>query len=124
MQSLLAVMPYLERGVSHADAAQEQLAASRVAAAWRLGQWEVLRGMVPSHLDLLEGDERWEVRLGKMLSAVHSRSAKTIESLLAPVLVSHIAIVRPAPAFLHWMLLTPGCASMLGSRSQRRLSLL
>ena len=73
-----------------ADAAQEQLAASRMAAAWRLGQWDVLRGMAPSNLDLLEGDERWEVRLGKMLSAVHSRSAKSIEGLPMPMpVLSH-----------------------------------
>ena len=61
---------------SAADTAQEQLAASRVAAAWRLGQWDVLEvpaGTSPLQLDLLDSGERWEVRLGKMLAAVHNR---------------------------------------------------
>lgn len=61
---------------SVADIAKEQLAASRMAAAWRLGQWEVLEGLpspAPHQLDLLDSDERWEVRLGKMLAAVHTR---------------------------------------------------
>lgn len=57
--------------------AQQQLAATRVAAAWRLGQWEVLEDIAAptsSHLEVLDSDECWEVRLGKMLSAVHNRS--------------------------------------------------
>ncbi len=47
-----------------------------MAAAWRLGQWDVLEGTgshVVDHMDLLDSDERWEVRLGKMLAAVHTR---------------------------------------------------
>lgn len=62
----------------HADTAQQQLAASRVASAWRLGHWDMLEGTVAAtsdHLDVLDADERWEVRLGKMLSAVHHRYA-------------------------------------------------
>lgn len=49
-----------------------------MAAAWRLGQWDVLEGTVAltsDHLEVLDTDERWEVRLGKLLSAVHNRSA-------------------------------------------------
>lgn len=49
-----------------------------MAAAWRLGQWDVLEGLpgpAPEQLDLLDSDERWEVRLGHMLAAVHTRSA-------------------------------------------------
>ncbi len=45
-------------------------------AALRLGQWDVLEGTaghVVDHMDLLDSDERWEVRLGKMLAAVHTR---------------------------------------------------
>lgn len=47
-----------------------------MAAAWRLGHWDVLEGShspAPQQLDLLDSDERWEVRLGKMLAAVHTR---------------------------------------------------
>lgn len=60
------------------DTAKQQLAATRVAAAWRLGHWDVLEGTAVStsdHLEVLDADERWEVRLGKMLSAVHNRLA-------------------------------------------------
>ncbi len=64
------------RDILCADIAQEQLAASRVAAAWRLGKWEVLEASpttAPGQLALLDSDERWEVCLGKMLAAVHTR---------------------------------------------------
>ena len=47
-----------------------------MAAAWRLGQWDVLEGLpgpAPDQLEVLDSDERWEVRLGKMLAAVHTR---------------------------------------------------
>ncbi|KAL3137629.1 hypothetical protein ABBQ38_004906 [Trebouxia sp. C0009 RCD-2024] len=68
------------------EIAKDQLAASRMAAAWRLGQWDVLEGLpgpAPEQLDLLDSDERWEVRLGHMLAAVHTRQADKVKVELA-----------------------------------------
>ena len=95
-------------GLLIADIAKEQLAASRMAAAWRLGQWDVLEGLpspAPHQLDLLDSDERWEVRLGKMLTAVHTRwvlSSTLFLTLLYPALpcsalpLSCVVLVCPA----------------------------
>lgn len=60
-----------------------QLAALGVAASWRLGRWAPLEG----YLELaredaggaelgLDAEERWEVRLGRLLAAMHRRCAQ------------------------------------------------
>ena len=82
-----------------ADVAKEQLAASRMAAAWRLGQWDMLEGLpspAPHQLEVLDSDERWEVRLGKMLTAVHTRCVLS-STLFSTLLWS--ALPCPAPVF-------------------------
>lgn len=75
-------MPVLCAG---AGAAVRQLAALGVAASWRLGRWAPLEG----YLELaredsgaggaelgLDAEERWEVRLGRLLAAMHRRCAQ------------------------------------------------
>lgn len=74
-----------------AGLARRQLAALGVAAAWRLGRWGALEGHL-AHTradgaepggcgpgaggDLgLDAEERWEVRLGRLLTAMHRRRA-------------------------------------------------
>jgi hypothetical protein len=59
-----------------ADAERPHLAACGVAAAWRLGRW----GLLGEHLAATRGaagklqpDDAWEVRLGEVLAAFHSR---------------------------------------------------
>ena len=53
---------------------RRQLAALGVAASWRLGRWDLLERYLPAAeaagQDLLDGGDRWEVRLGRLLSAV------------------------------------------------------
>ena len=61
-----------------ADAAKPHLAACGAAAAWRLGQWELLdsyleQTRLPVHV--LDAGDQWEVRLGELLSALHRRRA-------------------------------------------------
>ena len=52
---------------------QHQLAALGVAAGWRLGRWDLLDRYLPAAEaaapELLDGADRWEVRLGRLLSA-------------------------------------------------------
>ncbi|KAL0053239.1 hypothetical protein WJX82_003001 [Trebouxia sp. C0006] len=87
MGHLQGMMTQVDGWASHSsEVAKEQLAASRMAAAWRLGQWDVLEGTaghVVDHMDLLDSDERWEVRLGKMLAAVHTRQADVVKVEIA-----------------------------------------
>ncbi|KAL0029509.1 hypothetical protein WJX79_000191 [Trebouxia sp. C0005] len=87
MGHLQGMMTQVDGWASHSsEVAKEQLAASRMAAAWRLGQWDVLEGTaghVADHMDLLDSDERWEVRLGKMLAAVHTRQADVVKVEIA-----------------------------------------
>lgn len=57
-----------------ADAAKCQLAASGVAAAWRLGQWDVLSEHLPrTHVgyERLDAEDRWEVLMPQK-SAIHA----------------------------------------------------
>ncbi len=53
---------------------RRQLAALGVAASWRLGRWDLLDRYLPAAEgagpELLDGGDRWEVRLGRLLSAV------------------------------------------------------
>ena len=66
-------------------AAVRQLAALGVAASWRLGRWALLEGYLDmaredaragqAELDL-DAEERWEVRLGRLLAAMHRRCAQ------------------------------------------------
>ena len=61
----------------NAEAATPQLAASGVAAAWRLGRWEALdsyltQARAPA-ADTLDGEQRWDVRIGQVLANMHRR---------------------------------------------------
>ena len=61
-----------------ADAAKPRLVACGAAAAWRLGQWELLdsyleQTRLPVHV--LDAGDQWEVRMGELLSALHRRRA-------------------------------------------------
>lgn len=65
-------------------AAVRQLAALGVAASWRLGRWAPLEGYLElaredasaGEAELgLDAEERWEVRLGRLLAAMHRRCA-------------------------------------------------
>ena len=61
-----------------ADGAKPHLAACGAAAAWRLGQWELLdEYLAQTHTSghLLDAGEQWEVRLGELLSGLHRRHA-------------------------------------------------
>ena len=61
-----------------------------MAAAWRLGQWDVLEGSSPTglaQLGLLDSEGRWEVRLANMLAAVHTRSGDNHHTLLVSPVV-------------------------------------
>ena len=61
-----------------ADAAKPHLAACGAAAAWRLGQWELLDsylGQTHDMTHLLDAPDQWEVRLGELLSGLHRRCA-------------------------------------------------
>lgn len=61
-----------------ADGAKPHLAACGAAAAWRLGQWELLAEyLARTHTSghLLDAGEQWEVRLGELLSGLHHRQA-------------------------------------------------
>ena len=55
------------------EPAKHQLAALGVAAGWRLGRWDLLDRYLPAAEaavpELLDGADRWEVRLGRLLSA-------------------------------------------------------
>lgn len=60
-----------------------QLAASAVAASWRLGRWELLdqyltvaEGAGP---ELLDSSERWEVRLGHLMGAVARKDPVAVD---------------------------------------------
>ncbi len=66
-------------------AAVRQLAALGVAASWRLGRWAALDGYAElAHESAggggaelgLDAEERWEVRLGRLLAAMHRRCAR------------------------------------------------
>ena len=62
-----------------AAAMRSQLAASAVAASWRLGRWDLLQQYLPiaesASSELLDGADRWEVRLGRLLAAVASKDS-------------------------------------------------
>ena len=65
---------------------RHQLAALGVAAAWRLGRWDLLDRYLPAAQaagpELLDSADRWEVRLGCLLSAVSKgRSAELQEQV-------------------------------------------
>ena len=62
--------------VMGADAAKPHLAACGAAAAWRLGQWELLDSYLEQTrllVHMLDAGDQWEVRLGELLSALHRR---------------------------------------------------
>ena len=54
-----------------------QLAASGVAAAWRLGRWDALDAYLQqsqgeaSHA--LDSDQKWDMRIGQILADMHRR---------------------------------------------------
>ena len=61
-----------------ADAAKPHLAACGAAAAWRLGQWELLDSYLEQTrlpVPVLDAGDQWEVRLGELFSALHRRRA-------------------------------------------------
>jgi len=65
-----------------AAAMRSQLAASAVAASWRLGRWDLLQQYLPiaesASSELLDGADRWEVRLGRLLAAVASKDSTAL----------------------------------------------
>ena len=53
-----------------------QLAAAGVSGAWRLGQWDLLQSYleaVSTGVEDLNGDEMWEVQIGRLLSSLSTR---------------------------------------------------
>lgn len=81
-----------------ADAAKPHLAACGAAAAWRLGQWELLDSYLEQTrlpVPVLDAGDQWEVRLGELLSALHKRcacGARFVKKLfrICPAIVAHI----------------------------------
>ncbi len=69
---------------SCAGLARAQLAASGVAAAWRLGRWQELGSFLEAATSgdagLGEG-EQWELRIGGLLAAIHARFSDNYSSL-------------------------------------------
>jgi hypothetical protein len=58
------------------DAQKPHLAACGVAAAWRLGRWQLLESYLQQtrpFMGMLVADDQWEVRLGELLAAFHHR---------------------------------------------------
>ena len=58
--------------------AQPRLAAIRIAGAWRLGRWDLLKrylGTAAACQEVLSSEEVWELRIGKLLSSISSRYA-------------------------------------------------
>ena len=62
---------------------RRQLAALGVAASWRLGRWDLLERYLPAadaaDPELLDGGDRWELRLGRLLSAVSKGETATFQ---------------------------------------------
>lgn len=61
-----------------------QLAASAVAASWRLGRWQLLERYLAAAEgagpELLDSSDRWELRLGHLLAAVARKDPAAIEN--------------------------------------------
>ena len=77
-EALLGRTVFEQLYLADADGAKPHLAACGVAAAWRLGQWELLdEYLARTHTSghLLDAGEQWEVRLGELLSGLHRRHA-------------------------------------------------
>ena len=71
-----------------------QLAASAVAASWRLGRWELLdrylavaEGAGP---ELLDSSDRWEVRLGQLMGAVARKEPAAVEKQVSRAPIRHV----------------------------------
>ncbi|BDA43155.1 Serine/threonine-protein kinase ATR at C-terminar half [Coccomyxa sp. Obi] len=68
------------------DAERPHLASCGVAAAWRLGRWQLLESYLEQtrpFMGMLHGDDQWEVRLGELLSAFHHRDNEAVRQQLA-----------------------------------------
>ncbi len=64
------------KAVSASETARRELAASGVAAAWRLGQWGLLDGYTSRASDSLvelRSAEKWQLRLGRLLGNVQKK---------------------------------------------------
>lgn len=77
-----------------AGAVKSQLAAAGVAAAWRLGKWEALDSYLQqSHAgpasDALDGEQKWDTRIGHILAAMHRRCCP--DNCMLPVIAEHNA---------------------------------
>ena len=67
---------FSDASVSGSEAARRELAASGVAAAWRLGQWGLLEGYTSRASDSLvelRSAEKWQLRLGRLLGNVQKK---------------------------------------------------
>ena len=85
------------------EAMRRQLAALGVAASWRLGRWDLLERYLPAAEaagpELLDGGDRWEVRLGRLLSAVSKGKTAAFQVQVRHVSsCSHADVVAPEPA--------------------------
>ncbi|KAK9842495.1 hypothetical protein WJX81_002719 [Elliptochloris bilobata] len=90
-----------------AGLAVRQLAALGVAASWRLGRWAPLEGYLAlardsadsdlAGLELgLDAEERWEVRLGRLLAAMHCREGEAVRRQLEEARAELLAPLRAA----------------------------
>ncbi|KAK9914842.1 hypothetical protein WJX75_001188 [Coccomyxa subellipsoidea] len=67
------------------DAQKPHLAACGVAAAWRLGRWQLLESYLQQtrpFMGMLVADDQWEVRLGELLAAFHHRDTEGVKRQL------------------------------------------
>ena len=78
-----------------AEDAKPQLAASGVAAAWRLGRWEALDSYLQQSqaaaADALDSEQKWDMCIGQILADMHRRQG--------PILLSHDAVPQHAWPF-------------------------
>lgn len=84
----------LTLSLTGAEPVKHQLAALGVAAAWRLGRWDLLDRYLPAAEaavpELLDGADRWEVRLGQLLSSTSKNETANFQEQVHSVQSSHM----------------------------------
>ncbi|KAK9807336.1 hypothetical protein WJX73_002849 [Symbiochloris irregularis] len=129
MGHMEAVMAQVDGwSLSCPEGAKPHLAASGVAAAWRLGKWEALdtylsqaRAPAPQPLD---GEQKWDVCIGQVLARMHQRSSEAVKAdleearraVMAPLsaasMESHVR-AYPYLVNLHMLGEAADCAGLL-----------